>query len=77
MADLWPDIPAVSFDADLQRIFDWKPRTMQKRRKAGTFPIPEMLPRLDRRRRYSRRDVIAFLEREDNGRVAAFRKRVG
>ena len=71
--DLWPDIPAVCFDPDLQRIFQWKQRTIQKRRRAGTFPIPE-LPRVDRRHRYSRRDVIAFLERDTDQRIRNERK---
>lgn len=63
MSESWPEIPPVCFDEDLERIFKWKLRTMQKSRAAGTFPIPE-LPRLDKRHRYSRRDVIALLERE-------------
>jgi hypothetical protein len=62
--DMWPEIPAVCYEKDLIRlqIIDSK-RQLQKLRKAGAFPIPE-LPKLDRRHRYSRRDVIAFLERE-------------
>ncbi len=63
MADTWPEIPPVSFDADLERIGLGKLRTIQKQRKAGTFPIPELLPRLDKRHRYSRADVVAYLER--------------
>ena len=77
VADLWPDIPAVCFDADLCRILDLKRRTLQKRRAQHIFPIPELLPRLDKRRRYGRADVIRFLEREDGGHVAAFRRKVG
>jgi hypothetical protein len=64
VAEDWPEIPPVCFDEDFCRIFDTSLRTVQKSRKAGTFPIPELLPRLDKRHRYSRRDVIAFLERE-------------
>lgn len=62
-SDMWPEIPPVAYDEDLVRlrVVESK-RTLQKQRRAGTFPIPE-LPRTDRRRRYSRRDVIAFLER--------------
>lgn len=61
-AEHWPEIPPVCYDDDLKRIFDWKKRTIQKRRKAGTFPIAA-LPRIDKKHRYSRADVIAYLER--------------
>ena len=71
----WPEIPPVCYDPDLMRIFGWKQRTIQKRRAAGAFPIPELLPQVDKRHMYSRADVIRFLERQDSGRMAAFRKR--
>ena len=35
----------------------------------GIWPIPEILPRLDRRRRYAKRDVEAYLNREPVGRM--------
>ena len=69
VADLRPEIPPVCFDDDLCRILDLKQRTLQKRRAQHIFPIPELLPRLDKRRRYGRADVIRFLEREDGGPV--------
>ena len=69
----WPEIPPVCFDDDLCRILDLKPRTLKRRRKTGAFPIAE-LPSLDRRHRYSRSDVIAFLERRQG---AAFRRKTG
>jgi hypothetical protein len=62
--DLWADIPAVCFDDDICRVTRLALRTLQKLRKARVWPIPE-LPRLDKRHRYSRRDVIAFLAREE------------
>lgn len=72
--ELWGDIPAVCFDEDITLVLKVRLRTLQKIRRAGAFPIPE-LPRLDKRHRYSRRDVIAFLERDDSGRSAAFRRK--
>jgi hypothetical protein len=72
----WPEIPPVCFDADLCRILDLKLRTLKRRRKTGAFPIPA-LPSLDRRHRYSRADVIRFLEREAGGRASVFRRKTG
>ena len=71
--DPWPEVPPVSFDADICRLLKLKLRTFQKLRKARAFSIPE-LPRLDKRHRYSRRDVIAFLERAENAPVLVRRR---
>ena len=62
------------FDEDLERIFDVGQRTVQKRRRAGLFPS------LSFHRSTSGTDtagvtLIAFLERECGGRVAAFRRK--
>ena len=64
MDNPWPDVPAVSYDEDLVRlrIVD-SIRQLQKLRKQRVFPIPE-LPRLDRKHRYARPDVISYLNRE-------------
>ena len=58
MADLWSDIPPVCTDPDLSRIISVPLRTIQKRRKARTWPIPT-LPKIDRHNRTSRKDVIS------------------
>ena len=72
MAD-WPGLPdkPVLDDEDMLQILDLSLSTYKRRIRQKVFPIPELLPRLDRRRRYSRADVIAYLAREDGGRVAA------
>jgi hypothetical protein len=62
MAHDWPEVPAVCFDDDICRLLHMSRRTLKRRRHTRTFPIPE-LPSLDRRRRYGRADVVAFLER--------------
>ena len=61
--DDWNDLPPVLLDADLCRVLRMKPRTLKRRREHKAFPIRE-LPALDRKHRYSRSDVIAFLERQ-------------
>lgn len=55
--------PAVLFDADVCAELRISRRTLERRRRAGSFPIPE-LPSLDKRHRYARADVDAFLSRE-------------
>lgn len=67
--------PAVLFDKDVCAELRISLRTLKRRRRAGAFPIPE-LPSLDRRHRYARRDVDAFLSREHRPLVVA-RKRTG
>jgi predicted site-specific integrase-resolvase len=54
---------AVLFDEDLCAELRISRRTLKRLRRAGAFPIPE-LPSLDKRHRYARRDVEAFLSRE-------------
>ena len=56
-------LPLILYDADLCALLDINDRTLQRLRKHGVFQIPE-LPKLDRRHRYSRRDVEAYLNRE-------------
>ena len=67
--------PAVYFDEDLDELLKTKPRTRRRLQKQGAWPIPELLPRLDRRRRYAPRDVHAYLNREVVGRLAVARRR--
>jgi hypothetical protein len=69
------EIKLISFDEDLDVLLDVKPRTRRLMQKLGTWPIPKILPRLDRRRRYAKRDVEAYLNREPAGRLAVVRKR--
>jgi hypothetical protein len=70
-ADLYPEIPAVCYDEDLVRLrVVESQRQLQRLRRARTFPIPE-LTTFDRRHRYSRRDVIAYLNREQPIRLAS------
>jgi hypothetical protein len=57
------ELPAVLYDADLCALLEISLRTLKRHRRLNIFPISE-LPRLDRRHRYSRRDVEAFLNRE-------------
>ena len=40
------DIPPVCRIADLLRVLGMSRRTFCERRKSGTFPIPEILPRI-------------------------------
>jgi hypothetical protein len=54
---------SVLFDADVCRELRISHTTLKRLRKHGAFPIPE-LPALDKRHRYSRRDVEAYLNRE-------------
>jgi hypothetical protein len=59
-----PDLlPAVLFDEDVCGVLRISLTTLKRRRHAGAFPIPE-LPLLDKRHRYARADVEAFLARE-------------
>jgi hypothetical protein len=66
MAIVADDIPLVCTDADLVRVIPGlKLKTIQRLRKHRGFPIPEILPQLDRKHRYARRDVLAYLSREN------------
>ena len=57
------DEPTVLLDADICRELRISLTTLKRLRRHGAFPIPE-LPSLDKRHRYARRDVDAFLARE-------------
>lgn len=60
MTDDDAPIPAVCFLDDVARALRMSRRTLEKRRRAGVFPIRE-LPRLDKRPRWSGADVREFL----------------
>lgn len=53
----------VLFLADLAKWVRMSTRTLARRLRAGTFPIPE-LPRLDHRRRWSNAVVTEWLAKE-------------
>jgi predicted site-specific integrase-resolvase len=57
-------LPLILFDEDLCELLDISLRTLKRQRRLGTFPIPEILPKLDRRHRSARSDVERFLNRE-------------
>lgn len=52
--------PQILFIADLADRLGMSVRTIDRRLRAGAFPIPE-LPRLDQRRRWSSVDVNHFI----------------
>lgn len=54
---------SVLFDADICKELRISVRTLNRLRRGGAFPIPE-LSSLDKRHRYSRLDVNAYLARE-------------
>lgn len=62
-----PDIeairPAVLFDDDICAELRISRDTLKRLRRRKQFPIPE-LPALDKRHRYARRDVDAYLARK-------------
>lgn len=64
--------PAVLFIEDLVRELRTSRRTIQRLRRYGAFPIPE-LPSLDKRPRWSRAAVDTFLAEERQ--VSPFRRR--
>ncbi len=63
------EIPLVCFDQDICRILGISRQTLYRLLNAQVFPIPT-LPTLDRYRRWSRADVVAFLERRSSMRRA-------
>jgi hypothetical protein len=65
---------AVLFDEDICAELRISLRQLMRLRRAGAFPIPE-LPSLDKRHRYARRDVDAFLSRET--RAQSWNRRAG
>lgn len=68
------DRPAVLFDADICRELQISLRTLKRRRRLNTFPLPE-LPKLDRKHRYARRDLDAFINRESGPAALTFGRR--
>ena len=62
-------IPAVCFIVDVCRILQTSRRTVERLRRHGCFPIPE-LPALDKRPRWSAHAIQAFL----HGDQSALRK---
>lgn len=54
------EIPAVCFMEDVARILKTSERTIQRLRRFGAFPIPE-LRSIDKRPRWSGEDVKRFL----------------
>lgn len=68
------ELPHVLLDDELCAVLRISLRTLKRRRKAGAFPIPQ-LPSLDKRHRYARQDVEAFLQRKT--RLAIVRRRAG
>jgi hypothetical protein len=53
-------VPDVLFIEDLARVLRTSRSTIERRRRSGTFPIPE-LPSIDGRPRWSRRAVERYL----------------
>lgn len=60
------DIPATCLVGDLVRILQTSRATIDRRRKSGAFPIPE-LPAIDKRPRWSGAAVRRFLETGETG----------
>lgn len=58
--------PDVLFIEDLARVLRTSRSTIERRRRNGSFPVPE-LPRLDGRPRWSRQAVDLFLGSTSNG----------
>jgi hypothetical protein len=58
--------PDVLFIEDVARILRTSRSTIERRRRAGTFPIPE-LPGIDERPRWSRRAVEGYLASTNGG----------
>ena len=56
----------VLFIEDMARILRTSRSTIERRRSAGTFPIPE-LPSIDERPRWSRQAVERYLASSDQG----------
>jgi predicted DNA-binding transcriptional regulator AlpA len=55
---------AVLFGPEVARLLGISLATFHQRRKSGTFPIPETTPRLDRKPRFYREHVYAYLRGE-------------
>jgi hypothetical protein len=65
-ADAVAIAPEVLFIDDLVKILLTSRSTIERRRRAGTFPIPE-LPAIDERPRWSRRAVERYLASTNGG----------
>lgn len=61
-------IPEVCLIDDLVRILKVSRATIDRRRRAGTFPIPE-LPAIDSRPRWAGASVRRFLDTHKTGRA--------
>jgi predicted DNA-binding transcriptional regulator AlpA len=55
-------LPPVCFVEDVCEALRMSRRTFEKLLRHGAFPIPEILPRLDRRHRFSGSAVQAFID---------------
>ena len=66
--------PDVLFIEDVARVLRTSRSTIERRRRNGSFPVPE-LPRLDWRPRWSRQAVERFLTSTSNGMMP--RRRLG
>jgi hypothetical protein len=62
-------LPLILYDPDLCAVLEISCRTLKRRRSLGAFPIPE-LPALDRKHRYGRADVLAYMNRETSPTLA-------
>ena len=62
-------IPPVCLIDDLVRILKTSRATIERRRRAGTFPIRE-LPSFDKRPRWSGADVQAYLAHQSRPRAS-------
>jgi hypothetical protein len=58
--------PDVLFIEDVARVLRTSRSTIERRRRAGTFPIPE-LPSIDERPRWSRQAVERYLASTNEG----------
>ena len=56
----------VLFTEDIARVLRTSRSTIERRRRSGTFPIPE-LPAIDERPRWSRQAVERYLASTDGG----------
>jgi hypothetical protein len=61
-----PSTRDVLFIEDLERILRTSRSTIERRRRGGTFPIPE-LPSIDERPRWSRQAVERYLASTNQG----------
>lgn len=59
------EIPAVCFMEDVARALRTSVRTIKRMRRFGSLPIPE-LPTIDRRPRWSGKDVRAFVDNDQS-----------